>query len=483
MTGRRRSVTFRGMRTLRAAISPGNTALAGAVLVSLLALSWPPLLLLLPLPALLAGRLSADPRPAVAVYATGVVAGAGWLLWSGQPPGLWITSGALVLFAVPLPWLVGLYLRSAAALEEAGWDRARILESEARLVAERTRMRERSRIAGDLHDAVGHELSLLSLRAGSLEMAGDLSDHRRSQAAELREAAARAADRLAEAIGVLRVDGEAAPLRPADESVADLVRRSKESGMDVSLNQTGDVRGLPVLVDRAVYRVVQEALTNAARHAPGASMRVSVGTAADEVVVRVLGSASRKGFPRAHAASGGTGLVSLRERVRLVGGTFDAGPDGPGWSVSARLPLRGTPHPGAVEADREGAEPPRLDVHRRARRRTAWAIGLIVGTPVAAALAGYGLVLALTAHQAATATLEPEVFERLRPGQDRTEVEALLPEARLHEGLLGRDPAEGRQGPECALYRSSSGVFDGEYARYRLCFDSGTLVSAETLTW
>jgi len=471
------------MRTFPVTIPPGPAALACSVLVALSALVWPLLFLLLPFPALLTGRLSSDPRPAVAVYATGVVGGAGWLLLSGQPLGLWITGGVLVLFAVPLPWLVGLYLRNAAALEEAGWDRARILESEARLVAERVRMRERSRIAGDLHDAVGHELSLLSLRAGALEMAGDLSEQRRSEAAELREAAARAADRLAEALGVLRVDGETAPLGPADDSLTALVERSRSSGMEVALSQEDDTRGLPVLVDRAVYRVVQESLTNAARHAPGAVVRVTVQAEAGEVLVRVVGSAPGKGFPRAHGGSGGTGLASLRERVRLVGGTFDAGPEGQGWAVSARVPLRGRPHPGSAATRDEHAEPSALGTHRLARRRTAWAIGLIVGVPLAAALLGYGLALALTAHQAATATLEPEVFEQLRPGQDRAEVEAVLPENRLDAASTGGEENGTRPGLECGLYRSSPQIFDGDYDRYRLCFDSGTLVSAEVVTW
>ncbi|WP_433698999.1 sensor histidine kinase [Nocardiopsis sp. CA-288880] len=470
------------MRTSPAAIPPGHTALACSVLTAAAAPAWPLLFLLLPLPVLLTGRLSPDPRPAVAVYAAAVAAGAGWLLWSGQPLGLWITGGALMLFAVPLPWLVGLYLRNAAALEEAGWERARILEDGARLVAERARMRERSRIAGDLHDAVGHELSLLSLRAGALEMAEDLSGRRRAEAAELREAAARAADRLAEALGVLRVDGGAAPLRPADDSLTALVERARASGMDVELSQEEHARTLPVLVDRAVHRVVQEGLTNAARHAPGAAVRVGVSTGDGEVRVRVVGSAPEEGTPRVHGVGGGTGLVSLRERVRLVGGAFHAGPEGRGWAVTARLPLHGRPRPEAPGSRDGGTEAPRPDTHRRARRRTAWALGLVAGTPPAAALVGYALVLALTAYRASTAALDPEVFERLRPGQDRAEVEAVLPEGRLDGGPLAGEAGGARPGLDCGLYRSSPNVFD-EHDRYRLCFDSETLVSAEVVTW
>ncbi|MFL1430633.1 MULTISPECIES: sensor histidine kinase [unclassified Nocardiopsis] len=479
------------MRTPR--IPPGHAALVCAAAMAPLATAWPWLLLPLPVPLLLTGRLSADPRPAAAVYTAGAAAGAVWLLWTGQPAGMWITGGALVLLAVPLPWLVGRYLRSMAALERAGWERARILESEADLVAERARLRERSRIAGEMHDAVGHELGLLSLRAGALELAGDLPDHRRAQATGLREAAARAADRLAEALGVLRADGERAPLRPAGEGLDDLVARAAESGMDVALVRTGEGAAPPVPVDRAVHRVVQEALTNSARHAPGAAVRVEVDTAADGVSVRVTGSAPREDLPRVRPVPGGSGLVGLRERVRLAGGSLHAGPDGPGWTVAARLPLHGTPAP-AIQAA-PPAPPVRADPHRspsshrpspshrpphphrRARRRTAWAMGLLTGVPAVAACAGYGLLLAVTAHQAATSTLYPGVFEQLRPGQARAEVEALLPRA-----PLVRD-AGGGIGRECRLYRSSPDVFDGASDRYRLCFDARELLSAEKVTW
>ncbi|WP_017587975.1 sensor histidine kinase [Nocardiopsis ganjiahuensis] len=376
-------------------IPPGHAALTCVVVLIPLCLVWPWLLLPVPFLLLLTGRLSADPRPAAAVYATGVTAGAVWLWWTGQPVGLWTTGGALVFFAVPLPWLVGRYLRSTAALERAGWERARILENEAGLVAEQVRMRERSRIAGELHDAVGHELGLLSLRSGALELADDLPGHRRAEAAGLREAAARAADRLAEAVGVLRSDGEPAPLGPLDEGLASLVECSRASGMDVELVRSGEAVTLPVLVDRALHRVVQEALTNSARHAPGAAVRVETDTSADAVSVRVSGAAPREGSPRAHPASGGTGLVGLRERVRLAGGTFHAGPDGPGWAVEARLPLHGGPPPGAVPRV-EDAGPLSPEPHRRARRRAAWAIGLVVGVPVAVACAGYVLLLVMT---------------------------------------------------------------------------------------
>lgn len=403
----------------------GHTALACAVLVTAAALKWPLLWLLLPFPLLLAGRLSPSPRAAVSAYAAGTLLAVGWLLVSGQPIGLWVTGGFLALIAVPLPWLVGLHLRNAAALEQAGWEKARILENESRLVAERARLRERSRIAGDLHDAVGHELSLLTLRAGALEMAADLPEGHRAAATRLRESAGRATERLAEAVGVLRADGDPAPLRPAEDGIDAMVERARSSGMEVSLTRRGPVEDLdlPVMVDRAVHRVVQESLTNAARHAPGAGTEIVVGTDADEVVVEAVSAGAKT--PGAHSSSphGGTGLVSLRERVRLAGGRLWAGPHEGGWKVSARLPVHGAV-PGSALArsgadlDDDGSpESSELAAHRRARRRTAWAIGLLVGIPVALALAGYVLLLLMNAPPSTGAAWFPAgAGDRGRPG-------------------------------------------------------------------
>ncbi|GHC95261.1 two-component sensor histidine kinase [Nocardiopsis terrae] len=471
----------------------GRLAPAAVLVLLAPAVSWPPLLLVVPLPALLTGRLSGDPRTAGWTWLAAAAVGAAALALGGQPVGMWVTAGILAVFTVLLPWLVGLYLRSTSALERAGWEQARILERESELMAERARMRERSRIAQDLHDAVGHELSLLALGAGALEMAENLPGERRSQAGRLREVAGRAADQLMDAVGVLRADAGAAPLDPAGDGVAALVRRSVEAGMDVSLEREGEFRELPVLVDRALHRVVQEALTNAAKHAPGSAPRVVLTGSSGAVSVRVANTVAAVSRPPDRAPGTGSGLVGLRERVRLVGGELSAGPEGGLWVVSARMPVRGPgsrtftgqdhrEDPGTRRA--EGAPPvhARLLGYRRARRRALWAIGVVVGVPALAAVSGYVLMLMLTAHQAATATLAPDVFERLRPGQDRAGAEALLPEGELYLEPAGEGaPPKAREGLECRYYRSSADVFAGGHDRYRLCFGPERLVSAEVL--
>jgi signal transduction histidine kinase len=234
--------------------------------------------------------------------------------------------------SVVLPWLIGRFRRQQADLLRAREERVAQLERERALVADRARARERARIATDMHDSLGHELALIALRAGALELAPDLGAANREAAAALRRNAVDATDRLRETIGMLRQ--ESAPSAPPDETVAALVERAAEAGMPVRL-ETPAV-DLPPLAARAAHRVVQEALTNAARHAPGSRVRVRVEQRAGTARIMVRNDG---GAPLADASGDGSGLVGLAERVRLLGGRFTAGPVRDGFQVEAELPL------------------------------------------------------------------------------------------------------------------------------------------------
>ncbi|GAA5184569.1 hypothetical protein GCM10023322_26350 [Rugosimonospora acidiphila] len=258
---------------------------------------------------------------------------------------MWFFLTATLLFAGVLPWLVGRYRRQRQELLRAGWERAERLEREREFVAEQSRLRERSRIAQDMHDSLGHELSLIALRAGALEVSADPDDFRRA-AGDLRISAGVAIERLGEIIGVLRDQSDPVPLDPVRDSVTDLVERAHRSGLAVRLRLDGDpVAGEP-MVDRAVYRVVQESLTNAAKHAPGAEVTVVLTNSAGHTAVSVTNGRPPAGplpgrgpsFGRGPRSGGGTGLVGLAERVRLAGGTLRAGPYGGGFQLTARLP-------------------------------------------------------------------------------------------------------------------------------------------------
>ncbi len=275
----------------------------------------------------------------------------GLLLWVGicviallvaavAPDTAWVDGQracTAAVLAVLLPWLVGRYLRQRDELIRTGWELVDRMARERDLAGERARMRERSRIASDIHDSVGHELSLIALRAAAIEVDPAAGAAARQAAAELREAAAQATTRLHEVIGVLREDSDGIPVLPADDTVAALVERAEASGMPITV--TGELPPLSPPVARAAYRVLQEALTNAAKHAPGVLVSVDLGSEPqlDEAVLTVVNDVS--GEPGPSDSHGGFGLVSLDERVRSAGGHLVVRRTDDVFTVVARLPL------------------------------------------------------------------------------------------------------------------------------------------------
>ncbi|WP_166379484.1 sensor histidine kinase [Catellatospora methionotrophica] len=315
------AATLRTHPPLAMAICAGTGVVTGLALDSAVPLWSAALGAALFVISLLAGRHGARPRPAPAVLGVAAVAGTAY----GVATGRSVATGLLVLaLAVAVPWALGRTRRQQDQLALLGLAQARL--------------QERARIARDMHDTLGHDLSLLALRAAALELAPDLGERHRATAAELRIGAAAATARLAEIITVLR-DGGPAPLVPAGDRITDLVDRARQAGVAVTLRDDsgGD---LPEPVDRAAYRVVQEALTNAVKHAPAAPVRIDLSTAGGTTTVTVtnpLPSARRRG-PGSRA-----GLDGLHERVRLIGGTVSTGARGDLFEVVAALPHRGAP--------------------------------------------------------------------------------------------------------------------------------------------
>jgi signal transduction histidine kinase len=223
----------------------------------------------------------------------------------------------LGVFAM-LPWFVGRYRRQQMELLRAGEERVARLERERELVAERAQAQERARIAADLHDSVGHDLALIALRAGALELAPTLAEPDREAASALRASAVEATDRLRHALGMLR-EGTA-PVTPFDEPVEALVERSVGAGMAVRL----EVEAAPLrpLVDRAVYRVVQEALTNAAKHAEGAVVTVRIEQVGEVVRVAVVSAGQEKLVQEAAPHNAGRARAGTAKRTGSAeGGT------------------------------------------------------------------------------------------------------------------------------------------------------------------
>ncbi|WP_150241947.1 sensor histidine kinase [Nocardiopsis quinghaiensis] len=424
--------------------------------------------------AYLVGRRMPDVRSAVVLFVSGTVL---WLVAAAltrpEDVMVWTTTVSTMAFSVVLPWLVGVYRRQHVALATAGWEHARQLQREHRLTVDQVRLRERSRIAQDMHDSLGHELSLIALRAGALEVTPDLEEEHRRSAAELRATAVTATQHLREIIGVLRTDAEPVPTSPADEGVAALVGRVRDSGMRVDLVREGDTAGLPPMVDRAVHRVVQESLTNAAKYAPGSEVTVRLTANGERVEVRVVNSTPRGRLPETEEG-GRRGLIGLRERVRLTGGSFAAGPDGDGgWEVCAAMPLDGT-----VEAEPSTEEDAEIDQLQSAARRRArgWSLALVL-LPVMAAVTIVFIVGWTGARSMEETTLTPEEFASLTVGDSQADVEEVLPTASLYMDARTLEEGAVPQGAVCSYYRSDAAFFAAEEVVYQVCFAEGRLLT------
>ncbi|QKV75971.1 sensor histidine kinase [Amycolatopsis sp. Hca4] len=420
-------------------------------------------------------------RPGVLIGVAVTIVGLPLALLVGPDgPGDWAAMVAILVFAGLSPWLLGRYVRVRGELARKGWRRAEEMESRQQLVAEQARLRERARIASDMHDSLGHELSLIAVRAAALEVASGLGDAQRDAAAQLRTSAATATERLREIIGVLRED--AAPVEPVQGDLGELIGRARASGL--LIESTVDVDGAPPMVARAAYRVVQEALTNVAKHAPGAAVTVRVTSVGAQTDVSVVNAPPPAG-PLPGAASGHVGLIGLRERVRLVGGTLRAGPRAGGFAVTATLPHGAAPgEPVASDVPDDEVElstsAKALELARRdVRRSLIQAVAVPVGL-FAVVLAVAGIVFL---YQWNSSELPAGVYEQLRIGQSRAEVAPQLPSnQRSARPRRTEPPQPAVPGVACEYYGTGRSWLVDDYAAYRLCFAGGKLVAKDRFT-
>lgn len=333
----------------------------------------------------------------------------------------WFLLVLVLLVAVGVPWLVGRYLRQRVELRAAGIERVAAVE--------------RNRIAREMHDSLGFELGLVALRAAAIEVAPGLDERTRAQAGEVRAGVSAATERLHEIVGLL---GE-----PEDTDVASLVARAVAAGQTVDLAMP---TAPPPSAAAAVYRVVREGLTNAARHAPGShvAVRVESGTGQTTVTVEngLADLAPRRG--------GGSGLAALREQV----GRLDAGVRDGRFVLTAVVP-----HDVAARRDRE--------------RPRVWRL---VRTPVSAAAMVVVLGMAVYGLAGADNRLDDGAYERLRIGQSREDVEKVLPSFQILGDPERTLPAPPR-GADCVHYWATVQTDDRLF--YRLCFVDDRLATKE----
>jgi signal transduction histidine kinase len=218
--------------------------------------------------------------------------------------------------------------------------RVTLAERERDVAAREAVVEERARIARELHDAVAHHVSVMVVQAGAERRTLDESEEGTREVLETIEQTGRSAlTEMRRLLGMLR-DETADPLHP-QPGLADLptlVAQLRDAGLPVNLEIEGEPRPLPVGIELSGHRIVQEALTNVVKHAPGAAATVRVRYGQDELELEITDLGGRAGDG---SLSGGHGLVGMRERVALYGGRFSAGPNDPGgFTVRATLPVR-----------------------------------------------------------------------------------------------------------------------------------------------
>ncbi|MFJ9637344.1 sensor histidine kinase [Streptomyces sp. NPDC101178] len=527
-----------------------------------------------------AGRRITEPwRVAAAFGAAGVL---------HTVPGLYddITSGAAPVLAVTLGWnvvtfltlavvpaLVSRYRDQRRRLVDALWQNNQQLQREQAMVAREARLLERNRIAHDMHDSLGHQLALISVHAGALQVDPELTGNQREAVGILRDASVTAMAELRAAVGVLhdeaeyrerqgeqqyqeyqshqgsqggfpaggtgRTRGQQQPVGggasvtyvPRTTAAIDgLVESSRGAGTAVSLDRSGVRRPLAPAADHEAYRIVQEGLTNAHKHAPGAPIRLALRYEPDSLVVEVANGPVPGGAPEVPPEiSGGQGLKGLRERVGRVGGMVHTGPteDG-GFRIAGMLPygeeseagsgaegrtgnlgahgagkggrgagpygatsvvpardVRGQWRPGAVGDGGtviDGADPQREFTTIMSTRKNV-AIGCAVTAVVLVAgvvgLAVWGV--GVMTEEVKKADISPSVYEEAKVGDAEADIQARLP---AEDSWLTSDLAD--QGPElpegatCRHFTSEDDQGVDELTVFRFCFRDGKLVSKET---
>jgi signal transduction histidine kinase len=259
------------------------------------------------LPLAVAGGVAVGAAMATAVFST-------YYEGTAEP-----SDGAILGFFLIAAWGAGYFVRRRGERGE--------------LAAQQAVLEERARIARELHDIIGHSVSVISLQAGAAEqLLRRDPDRAETHLRAVRETAHEALVEMRRLMGVLKEDEARYAPQPGLAMLDQLV---EQSGLDVDVRREGEQQPLAPGVDTAAYRIVQEALTNARKHGAGTGARVLVRYEPEAVQLEIVNDRREVEVQN----GGGHGLVGMRERVRLFGGTVAAGPEGDVFRVRARLPL------------------------------------------------------------------------------------------------------------------------------------------------
>ncbi|MFI2187502.1 sensor histidine kinase [Streptomyces sioyaensis] len=452
-----------------------------------------------------------------------------------------VVNALWLLVAVVVPGLAGRYWAQRRTLLDTLREYNAQLLRERAMIAGQARMRERQRIAQDMHDSLGHQLALISVHTGALEVDRELTGQQREAVGVLREASVAAMHELREVVGLLRdgtqvpdhggsapgpgpqdlaavgAEGATAPSRGV-AGIESLVESYRSPGAAVELRRSGEPCPLAPTADHAAYRVAQEGLTNAHKHAPGASITIALRYEPDALVVEVTNEPAPEtaGTGRS-VVSGGQGLTGLGERTRLIGGMVHAGPtaDG-GFRLAGVLPYTspesGVPGPSPSDTTTTFVDPTgdfreqipagslsEADVAidgnglpkelAKAMSRNKRSSGIAIGCGVAALIALLLLVIGAVAGAVFLAgrsdksMIEPKQYDAVKVGQSEAAVRDKLPEGEetsITDGLyLGAPPVP--EGAKCLILTSTeTGSSWDRDPVFRFCFKDGKLIEKKS---
>jgi signal transduction histidine kinase len=244
-----------------------------------------------------------------------------------------------VLVVTLVPWFVGAVIRDRQQMNRRLIVVGEKLEAESQQLADEAVRLERARIARELHDIVAHSLSVMVIQAYAGERLASTNQRSATEAFEhIANAAGQAKQEIAHLVELLADQPAISDDRNLAENLQNLVAGGRATGLDIFLHLNGRPNQVPAESAVVAYRVVQESITNALKHSPGAPIDISVDCGM-EVVIDVINATPQRESSHLATIGGGHGLTGIRERVSGLGGTFSAGPDDPGaWRVSVRFP-------------------------------------------------------------------------------------------------------------------------------------------------
>nr|WP_255671769.1 histidine kinase [Glycomyces amatae] len=328
-------------------------------------------------------------------------------------------------------------------------------------------------MAGEIHDGLGHRLTLIAVQASRLSLDEALPDHARAELQRIRENAAAASEELGETVALLaeRRPGDTASL--SGLGIGDVIERARASGVTVH----GAIA--PEVAERtndythaALMRVLQEGLTNAAKHAPGAAVHLAIDLDGDEAVLEMRNATS----PAPPSERGGHGIVALRHRIEILGGTLRTTSD-EDFTLAVRLPREAMPSttaadPGSSRLRVLTAEAADAERGRRRTTRQAWLAPIAVLASLALAVTGYFV------YSTIASVLPPERFAAIEVGDAQSSTERLLPPTDMLDAPTAALPEP--PGSTCRYYEASVSFFE-RVDVYRICFEGDRVVAADTI--